>query len=188
MLFQSGELTQFEGRSAARLGARDWPGPHAMERLYECSDGWIMVAAGDHTQRRALLGAAEVSTDVRTGSDDGELARAIAAAFARVDADDAIARLRAAGVPAVTVLGRGAVYADPWFAENRFFRSFEQPGLGPCLAVAGYASWRDHIVEYDRPAPRNGEHTREVLESIGLEPERLETLIRCGAAHVFDGA
>jgi crotonobetainyl-CoA:carnitine CoA-transferase CaiB-like acyl-CoA transferase len=187
MLFQSGELTQFTGRSPALVGGRDWPGPHAVERLYECANGWIMVAA-DENQRDALLELAGVPTDVRIGSDESELVGAMAAAFHRVNAEDAVERLRGVGVPAVTVLGRGAVYTDSWFADNRFFRSFEQPGLGRCLAVSGYASWRGQSVEYDRPAPRNGEHTREILEAGGFEPARLEELVACGAVHVFDGS
>jgi crotonobetainyl-CoA:carnitine CoA-transferase CaiB-like acyl-CoA transferase len=188
MLFQSGELTYFAGRRPATVGSRDWPGPDATERMYECTDEWIIVAARDHIERDALLEVVRVLEGSSIVPDDSELAGALAAAFAKVDADTALDGLRAAGVPAARVLARGAVYADSWFAENGFFRSFEQPGLGQCLAVSGYVSWQGASGEYELPAPRNGEHTREILAEAGLTTGRVEELIACGAAHVFDGS
>jgi crotonobetainyl-CoA:carnitine CoA-transferase CaiB-like acyl-CoA transferase len=91
-----------------------------------------------------------------------------------------------AGVPAVPVLPRHAVYTDGWLAEHGVFHTFEQPGLGPCTAVAGYARWRDHDVSYDGPAPRNGEHTRSLLAEAGLDDAEVEALISSGAAHVLE--
>lgn len=185
MLFQSGELTQFAGRIPATIGSRDWSGPRAVERLYKCADGWVMIAATDEAKRAALLDTLDIAAGGSGAADEHELATAIAGALEPLDREAALDLLLAAGVPAAPVLGRAAVYSDPWFAENHFFRKFEQPGLGPCLAVSGYASWHGCPVEYHRPAPRNGEHTREVLDAAGVPPTRVEELLGCGAAHEF---
>jgi crotonobetainyl-CoA:carnitine CoA-transferase CaiB-like acyl-CoA transferase len=185
MLFQSGELTQFAGRTRATVGSRDWPGPRAVERLYKCADGWVMIAATDEAKHAALLDTLDIAAGGLLAPDEHELARRIASALEPLSSEAALDLLRAAGVPAAPVLGRAAVYSDPWFAENGFFRTFEQPGLGPCLAVSGYASWHGRSVEYQRPAPRNGEHTREVLEAAGVPRARVEELLGSGAAHEF---
>ena len=66
VLFQSGELTQFAGRAPTLVGGRDWAGPDAANRLYECADGWLMVAARDAAECRALAafgGLVDVGTD-----------------------------------------------------------------------------------------------------------------------------
>ena len=86
---------------------------------------------------------------------------------------------------AASVLGRTEIYTDPWFGENSFFRSFEQPGLGQCRAVASFATWRGHDVQYGAPAPRIGEHAREILAAVGVTPDRLQELVSNGAAHVL---
>jgi crotonobetainyl-CoA:carnitine CoA-transferase CaiB-like acyl-CoA transferase len=187
VLFQSGELTHFEGRTPPDVGGRDWPGPRAVERLYECADGWLLLDARTELSRRALADAVGGSwPDPASAPSDGPFADAVAALLAPLTTEAALDRMLVAGVPAVPVLPRHAVYTDGWLAEHGVFHTFEQPGLGPCTAVAGYARWRDHDVSYDGPAPRNGEHTRSLLAEAGLDDAEVEALISSGAAHVLE--
>jgi crotonobetainyl-CoA:carnitine CoA-transferase CaiB-like acyl-CoA transferase len=43
VFLQSGELTTFAGRPAAPAGGVDFPGPSAVRRYYQASDGWLAV-------------------------------------------------------------------------------------------------------------------------------------------------
>jgi crotonobetainyl-CoA:carnitine CoA-transferase CaiB-like acyl-CoA transferase len=174
-LYQSGELTSFDGRDPALIGSRDWPGPGPTERFYECADGWIAIAATDATSIAHLLDALDV-----THSDE------LTKAFAGLTADAALDRLAVAGVDAAGVLPRLSPYDDAWLAENCFFRHFQQPGLGECTVMAGWSSWGQAPVGYAAPAPRNGEHTRRVLRDWGIDAPRIEAAIASGAAHETD--
>jgi crotonobetainyl-CoA:carnitine CoA-transferase CaiB-like acyl-CoA transferase len=171
VFFQSGELTTFEGRRPADRGGLDWPGPSPFRRLYECCDGWIVVSACDDEEARRVLRAME--------SDPASLAPRIRGLAAL----DALDRLTAAGIDAATVLDREAAFTDPWLTENRVFHVVDQPGIGPCHITAGYGEWRHEHIGHSLPAPRNGEHTREILRQAGFDDVHIDKLVASGAAH-----
>jgi crotonobetainyl-CoA:carnitine CoA-transferase CaiB-like acyl-CoA transferase len=184
VLFQSGELTHFDERPDPTTGGRDWAGPRAAERLYSCADGWIAISARNAAHAEALfdeLGVASAAPASELA--EGTPARAIEQQLASLPVDEVLDRLTVHGVPAVRVLPRSEPYNDPWFEQNEFFHQIDQPELGPCTVVAGYASWAEGTVGYDAPAPRNGEHTAAVLRRLGIDQDRIDRLIASGAAH-----
>ncbi|CCW13488.1 MULTISPECIES: CoA transferase [Rhodococcus] len=55
--------------------------------------------------------------------------------------------------------------------EYAVIERVEQPGVGPVPTARSPLRWDGTYTEA-RPAPRHGQHTREVLEELGLSPER----------------
>jgi crotonobetainyl-CoA:carnitine CoA-transferase CaiB-like acyl-CoA transferase len=157
-------------------------------RLYRVADGWLGVAA--HSQQQAASLSALLGLDGTLSVDEpsiGSMAAQLEARLSRLSTEEALDRMTVAGIPAVSVLPRGAVYDDPWLAENGFFHRIDQPGIGPATVVSGYATWLGPAVGYRGHAPANGEHTYQVLQSAGFDDDRIHALLRSGAAHLPAG-
>ena len=93
-------------------GGRDYEGPHALERLYQARDGWLLVTAppGERERHAEALG------------DVPEIGQATVA--------EAVAHLAALGVHAVPAIHPLHLAAEPHFAENRLWTRFTQGELG----------------------------------------------------------
>jgi crotonobetainyl-CoA:carnitine CoA-transferase CaiB-like acyl-CoA transferase len=137
------------------------------------ADGWVAVACRTDEERRALVTAAGVS---RVGE--------AAAALAHLSREEAVSRLKAAGVPAerVAEAQRNAFFDDPDniaaglvadYTSAEWGR-FEQPG----------AMWYfgDLGTRIELAPPALGQHTAEVLGSVGLSPSEISELVEAGAA------
>ena len=80
------------------------------------------------------------------------------------------------------------LYADEHFRDRDFFASLDHPDVGrveaPGRAVLMSATpWR-----ISRPAPRLGQHTREVLAQAGLASGEIDALVASGAASASGAA
>jgi crotonobetainyl-CoA:carnitine CoA-transferase CaiB-like acyl-CoA transferase len=176
VLFQSGELTWYEGRPPSPIGGRDFLGFSALRRFYQCADGWIGIAAANPEQFQPLaaaLGHAEwagrmTAERVATEPANGELAGRIAAALEAMPVADVLDRLLARGVPAAPARRHEELFTDHWLAANGFFRGYDDPQFGHIRGITGYADWGRSIGGFPRRAPAVGEHTREILEEFGM--------------------
>ena len=83
VLLQIGELTSYPGAPAPAMGARDCVGASALERYYECADGWIAVACATAPRAAALLDA----LGLRAGDAEGTLAEPREGVLASLIAD-----------------------------------------------------------------------------------------------------
>jgi len=71
---------------------------------------------------------------------------------------------------------------DPHLAARGYVRTLEQPGLGPVLVEGPAFTGTDLPDVVIGPAPRLGEHTREICaELLGLPAGRVEELVAAGA-------
>jgi crotonobetainyl-CoA:carnitine CoA-transferase CaiB-like acyl-CoA transferase len=160
LAFQAAEVTTFAGRPRPQEGGRDFPGPSALRRLYRCRDGWIALNAssGGIESLGPILGR-------RLAPMGGE---AIEAALAELPAADALDRLATADIPAVRVLGRDAVFADPWLAANDFFVDVDDTEVGCVRAVRGFADWLGVPSHRTLTSRALGEDTTRVLREAGI--------------------
>lgn len=76
-------------------------------------------------------------------------------------------RFNAAEVPAVALNTLQGLIADEHLSSKDFIRTLEHPSEGTLRALAHPVIWRNTRVQPERPAPRLGEHTVEVLSEIG---------------------
>jgi len=76
-------------------------------------------------------------------------------------------RFDAAEVPAAALNTLRGLIADPHLTSKGFIRTLEHPSEGTLRALAHPVTWRNTRAQPERPAPRLGEHTVEVLSEIG---------------------
>jgi crotonobetainyl-CoA:carnitine CoA-transferase CaiB-like acyl-CoA transferase len=168
VFLQSGELTTFAGRPAAPVGGVDFPGPSAVRRYYQASDGWLAVAATSAAQVAELLSA--VGHPEWGALDDATLADRLTGVLIERPVDDWVAELAARQVPACRVLPRAGELADPFLVENEFSHVVADPVAGKLRVVRAFSDWPGTRPASERP-PRGttvGEETSAVLAAAGI--------------------
>jgi formyl-CoA transferase len=90
--------------------------------------------------------------------------------------------LEAADVPFSVVSTYDDVVADPQLRANDVFVEVDDPELGRVRTVNTPFHLDDHPKVAPGPAPRLGEHTREILASIGMSAAEADALVDRGVA------
>ena len=154
-------------------------------QCYQASDAPFMLAAGNQKiwlRVVKVLEAPELEQDPRfkTGTlrsvNRHALEDELNARFARSTADDWVARLSAASVPATRVYGlEQAVVSD--IARER--RTFAESDGVPLVRLPWLVDGEP--VPWSSPAPSLGQYTREVLRETGFSDERIDALVASGA-------
>lgn len=188
ILCQSGELTWYEGRPANPPGARDRLGSSAVQRFYECSDGWIAVACTTPDQFPQLcvaLGHPEwagriIAERAVAEPAEGTLATQIGEVLRGMAREEALDRLLARSVPAAPALRPIEWFSDPFAAENHCFDTYDHPQFGPVSGPHAFARFTEAGGEFTRRAPVLGEHSAEVLRDFGFASARVDDLIARG--------
>jgi crotonobetainyl-CoA:carnitine CoA-transferase CaiB-like acyl-CoA transferase len=144
----------------------------AEQDIYRCAgeDSWVAVTIRNDRDRNALA-------DV-TGDPEGD----IRAWLAAQDAQAAVERLAAAGIPAAVVISPSLVTDNPQLVHRGFFERLAHPrtgeGLYPCppfARLAGAERW------LSRTPPTLGQHNADVLtQHCGLTDVELERLAADG--------
>jgi crotonobetainyl-CoA:carnitine CoA-transferase CaiB-like acyl-CoA transferase len=94
--------------------------------------------------------------------------------------------LAASDIPHAVSRSLEDLFGDEHLRAVGFFHEIDHPSEGP-IRVAGIPStWSATPLSIRRPAPRLGEHTREVLEEAGLSAKSAELLIARGIARSAD--
>jgi CoA:oxalate CoA-transferase len=87
----------------------------------------------------------------------------------------------AAGIPAAPVNTVADLFEDPQIAARGMLPRIDQPGAGPIAVCGTPVRFADQPPSAYRPAPRLGEHTRDVLGSwLGLTEDDVGELERAG--------
>jgi crotonobetainyl-CoA:carnitine CoA-transferase CaiB-like acyl-CoA transferase len=164
---QSAEFTTYKGRPDPAQGGRDFPGPRPGNRYYQCSDGWIAIAAGgSEAQPAALLQALGL-----------DAVDQVEAALRTHTVRRAARLLAGHGVPACRVVMREKSVDDPFLVENGFSRVVEEPGFGRVKVVSGYSDWGTVAGRVTPAAFTPGQHGREVLAEAGYDGARVRRLL-----------
>jgi crotonobetainyl-CoA:carnitine CoA-transferase CaiB-like acyl-CoA transferase len=168
VFLQSGELTAFAGRPAAQAGGTDFPGPSAVRRYYQASDGWLAIAATTPAHVAELLSA--VRHPEWDALPDDALADRLGGVLASRPVDAWVADLAARQVPACAVLPRAGELTDPFLVENEFSHVVADPVAGKLRIVRGFSDWPGTRPASERPARGTtvGEETSAVLAAAGI--------------------
>jgi crotonobetainyl-CoA:carnitine CoA-transferase CaiB-like acyl-CoA transferase len=95
--------------------------------------------------------------------------------------------LEHADIPVQRMNSLDDIAADPHLAAIGYFNSVEHPSEGPIKSMAVPSEWSESKPGYRRHAPRLGEHTREVLHEAGWSKDKIDELIKSGAARCAAG-
>lgn len=138
--------------------------------VFDCADGWIILATGNDAQYRRLRGilqlsdmaeAAEYLTNADRIANRVALTARITAATKTWSKADLLAACEAEGVPAGPINSLDEVFADPQVLARQMQISPEGlPGVRSPMTFSGAD------LSLDRPAPKLGEHQAEVLGAL----------------------
>jgi formyl-CoA transferase/CoA:oxalate CoA-transferase len=152
-------------------------------QVFQARDGEVMIAAAnDGLFRRlcAALGLDGVAEDIRFATNPDRIARreelaALIQERLRGELlEDVLADLAAAGVPAAPVNDVGQAAGHEQTAALGLIQDLPRPTVALPLSIDG-----ERVVHRSAP-PRLGEHTDEVLRTIGYTEAELETLAANG--------
>jgi crotonobetainyl-CoA:carnitine CoA-transferase CaiB-like acyl-CoA transferase len=131
----------------------------AIDRPPWALDKWYELAAGRHAQA-------------------DELDRQLGAWARTLGARDVMQRLQQCGVPAAAVLAPADLLGDPHLLSRDFIQVIVQPGFDSILVEGDCHTAEQLPKKAPGPAPRQGQHTRDIARNIlGLPPAEIDRLI-----------
>ena len=160
----------------------------AHRRPYATRDGYLCVLVYNNKHWKSFLeavGRPELVTDNRFSSQGnraqhiGEIYDIVAQIMKERTTAEWIELLDAVDIPVSRLNSIEDVVSDQHLSESGFF-SKEQTSEGPLRAMRTPTSWSDSAPEAQRPAPRLGEHSAEVLREAGYSDREIEELARTG--------
>ncbi|MBM9463577.1 CoA transferase [Aeromicrobium sp. YIM 150415] len=150
------------------------------ERIWRTQDGWIAVSARSEAQRHRFISALGLPKNADLSASAGT-AEALALEISGQKTVEILDRLTDVEVwaAAVSETGWSGMRDDPGARASGLVTAVEDQRYG---RVGGWfgslirlSSWRDESEQ--RSVPRPGEHTVEILESLGLDHAEVDRLI-----------
>jgi crotonobetainyl-CoA:carnitine CoA-transferase CaiB-like acyl-CoA transferase len=79
-----------------------------------------------------------------------------------------------ADIPATPLHTLETIFEDPHLNATGFFQRTEHPSEGTLVSIRGPVNWSKTPPAMITPAPRLGEHTRQVLTELGYSPAEVD--------------
>ena len=147
-------------------------------QVFPVADGHIIIATGNDSQYTKLCGVlgepsladkAEYKDNKARLAHRGELVAKLSELTRRMTSADLLAKLEAVGVPAGPINDLGQVFKDPQVIHRGIKLELPSaaakggtiPGVRTPIVIGG------RPMASERPSPRLGEHTEEILREIG---------------------
>jgi len=156
--------------------------------VFACSDGHIILAAGNDSQYRKfcdVAGRPDLAADARFATNDSRvrqrevLVPMLGALIRERSRDDWVTSLEAAGVPCGPINNIDQVFDDPQVMHRGLKFDMPHPLAGKVPLVANPIRLSATPVEYHRAPPTLGQHTAEILSRVlGMNAERIDALRR----------
>lgn len=175
-------------------------GPTGYDRLaapnrrpYATADGHMAILPYNGTHWAAffeLIGRADLAQSPRVqdpvlrSQSVNELYALIAEVAPTRTTDAWLAALRAADIPCARVNAVGDLLHDPHLAATGFFHEYDHPTEGRLRGHRPPFRWQGHADLPDRPAPRPGGDSRELLQQAGFSDTDIDRLVADGVVRV----
>lgn len=179
--FYTGEVRGRTGNRGYRLVATS--------ETYRTADGYIAIGANHQHQIEALchvlhcrwlIEDPRFSTHAARTENHDALRTALADIFREHNGEEVEPLLAQRQVPVAFVRNLGQVLNHPHFAERQIFLDSEMPGAPDPLKIVGPGFQLDSGRHEAGPVPTLGQHTREVLRTLGKSEDEIEELQRSG--------
>ncbi len=154
-------------------------------QVFEVADGHLIVAVGNDNQFAKfcqIAGAPELASDPRFARNSDRvrsrevLVPLLAALMKQKNKADWLAALEVAKVPCGPINDLAEAFADPHVRARGMSVTLPHPLSGSVPMVASPIKMSATPVRYDRPPPLLGEHSDEILASIGIDAAQRSTL------------
>ena len=162
---------------------------------FKASDGFINVVILNPDQYEKFcraLGDEELIIEARFATNEARIANhaefkaRVEAALARRTVNEWVDRLIAVGIASGPIYEFDQVFEDAQVRHMGMVQEVEQPGLGTVRMLGFPFAVGGSRPPVRRPAPRLGEHTREVLQELGISASEIQRLTSIGAVEVSD--
>ena len=182
--FGAGELPQATGTRHRRST------PY---QAYKTSDGYVTVGASNDKLWKlfctSVCGKPEWLTDprfevasIRLKNIDA-LEREIEIVFGVEPTAHWVEKLDAVGIPGGPVYGYDEILRDPHIAARNMVVDIEHPKIGPMKTLGLPIKSTGELTAIRKPAPWLGQHSDEVLRSIGYGADEIDALHRDGVTY-----
>ncbi len=160
-----------------------------IDLIYETTTGYISVSAMTNQQWQALADAVShpewknderFSTPALRDRNANERLQLTQDALLERSAEEWLEILDKAGVPCAPVLKRKEVIHHPQVLASELIMELDHPVAGRIRQTRPAARFSETTPELRIGAPSTGEHTSEVLASIGIDAEQIEQLRQDG--------
>lgn len=174
------------------------PGPmgsahplNAPYQSFKSKDGWINIGAANQTNWERFLNAIkapELNDDERFSTNPARqrnleaLVDILNTHLSRKTTEEWMPLLERAGVPAGPVLDVGEMHVDPQVIAREMVTEVEHPVAGTVKTIGLPVKFSKTPGEVRDAAPLYGQHTREVLEELGLDGDEIAELLKSKAA------
>ena len=154
-------------------------------QVFECADGHVIIAAGNDSQFTrfcAVGGMPELASDPRFSVNPQRvrnrdtLVPLLAVMMMRKTKDAWIAELEAAGVPCGPINTLADAHANPQVMARGLRIDLRHPAAGTIPMVANPIRYSGTPLEYNAAPPLLGQHTDQVLATLGYTPAEIEQL------------
>jgi crotonobetainyl-CoA:carnitine CoA-transferase CaiB-like acyl-CoA transferase len=196
---QAGEFLFYEGKQPESPGGRDLAGRHALYRVYEAADGYLMLACTTQEHAAALVEALGIKTtngDQQTAKGQettdnaatdarglleqplhGALAGAVGAKLRECGIAHWLSVLLPLGVPIAACVTVEQLFDDEHTHANDLWWSAEHPRWGRVQQTGEVIHWSAMSMHLQRRAPVLGEHTVECLRELGVAEGWIDALL-----------
>ncbi len=177
------------GAEAAAIDPKDRP-----DLVFRTSDGYITCGIVSDSEWRGFCmatGDTELAADARFATPSTRIANATARInkmqehIACRTTAEWLERLDAADVPCAPILRRQEVIGNEQVVARALIVEFDQPGVGKVRQPKPPARFSANEASIGGPAPRIGEHSREVLHELGYDEAVIDEMVE---AHVVRAA
>jgi formyl-CoA transferase/CoA:oxalate CoA-transferase len=158
-------------------------------QAFKAADSYFVVAVGnDSLWKRFCQGLClnELMTDTRFATNPdrvknrGELTQILENVFVTKTSREWVELIEAAGVPCGPVLSLSEVFENPQILHRRMVEEIQHPKAGKIKVLGVPIKMSDTPASIRSPPPTLGEHSKEVLRSLGYGEEEVDELRKLG--------